>query len=65
MRALILIALAVTLTACSSGENKNARSAAKSYSDTLASAPEKARAAAEKATGRNAETEKMIKDMER
>lgn len=68
MRALILAALAVTLVACSGGEKKENKSAGeimKDYSETLATAPEKAKAAAEKARERDAGVEKLMKELDR
>lgn len=68
MRALILAALAVTLVACSGGEKKESKSAGeimKDYSETLATAPEKAKAAAEKARERDAGVEKLMKELDR
>lgn len=68
MRALILAALAVMLVACSGGENKDSKSAReimKDYSDTLATAPEKAKAAAEKARERDEGVERMMKELDK
>jgi len=68
MRALILAVLAVTLVACSSGEKKESKSAGeimKEYSDTLATAPEKAKAVAEKAEERASGMDKMMKELDK
>ncbi|MBI5468600.1 MAG: hypothetical protein HY891_05645 [Deltaproteobacteria bacterium] len=68
MRFLILAALAVMLVSCSGGEKKEGKSAGeimKNYSDTLASAPEKAKAAVEKSDERTSGTEKMMKELEK
>lgn len=68
MRALVLAALAVMLVACSGGEKKEGKSAGeimKNYSDTLATAPEKAKAAVEKSDERTADMDKMMKELDK
>lgn len=70
MRVIFLAALAFMLVACSGNEKgdekgKSAGEIMKNYTDTLATAPDKARDAAKKVNEQASETEKMIKDLDK